>query len=160
MSPSEWGPPIWTFFHVLAEKIGEDQFSSISNALFMFTRRIMSMLPCPDCANHATQFLSKVNFANIKTRSDFANILCIFHNVVNRRKAKPLFDRSELSSIYANKNLIEAYNNFVGVFNSGRNFKLLADSMQRKLVVRDFRTWFTSQLGSTIFLNIRPPQPS
>jgi len=159
MSPSQWGPPIWIFLHTLAEKIDDAQFTIISPSLFGYLRRIMTLLPCPDCANHAIQFLNQVNFANIKTRTDFANILCIFHNVVNRRKRKPNFDRNTLTETYANQNLVTSYNNFISVFHTGRNFKLLADSMQRKLLVKDFRAWLGNQLGRTILLQQPPAVP-
>ena len=52
-----WGPPIWTLFHTLAAKIHEDKFNEIGGQLIMFIRKISRYLPCPDCSQHATNFL-------------------------------------------------------------------------------------------------------
>ena len=146
MSPNRWGPPIWTFFHTLAEKVNEDQFPLVFPPLFDFIKRICRVLPCPDCSQHATTFLSKVNPAGVRTKNDFRNIMCIFHNVVNRRKNKPTFDPNNLASTYGNIGPIIAYNGFVAAFQTKGNMKLLADTFQRKLVLADFRKWFLTNI--------------
>lgn len=146
MSPNRWGPPIWTFFHVLAEKINEDQFHSVFPILFGFIRRICRILPCPECSEHATIFLSKVNPAGVRNKNDFRNIMCIFHNIVNRRKQKPAFDNAKLTERYGGIGPIIAYNGFVGAFQTKGNMKLLADTFQRKLVLADFRKWFLTNI--------------
>jgi hypothetical protein len=77
MSPNKWGPPIWAFFHTLAEKIPSDKFTQLFPSLFTFIVRICRVLPCPDCSNHASIFLSKVNPAGVRDKNDFKNILFI-----------------------------------------------------------------------------------
>jgi len=146
MSPNKWGPPIWTFFHTLAEKINPDKFQQIFPQLFNFIFRICRVLPCPDCSLHAVQFLSKVNPAGIKNKDDFRNIMCFFHNIVNRRKQKALFNTINLTSVYGNNNIVVAYNNFVSVFHTKGNMKLLAETFQRKLVLTDFKKWFLNNV--------------
>jgi hypothetical protein len=150
MSPNIWGPPIWMLFHSLAEKIKEEKFSEVGPQLFSMIKRVCSSLPCPECSQHATQFLSRVNFSLINTKIDFKNLLYIFHNVVNKRKYKPLFNVLHLSK-YSTTNLIVAFNNFVNVYHTRGNMKLLAESFQRKLVVKDFRSWFMNN-----FQNFNP----
>ena len=146
MSPNQWGPPIWTFFHTLAEKINDQHFHSIFPVLFSFIRRICRVLPCPECSEHATHFLMRVNPDGVRNKTDFQNIMCIFHNVVNKRKNKPPFDSKLLNSTYGNNNPIIAFNNFVAVFHTRGNMKLLAETFQRKLVLADFRRWFLSNI--------------
>jgi hypothetical protein len=146
MSPNRWGPPIWTFFHVLAEKINEEQFHLIFPILFGFIRRICRILPCPECSEHATIFLSKVNPSGVRNKDDFRNIMCIFHNVVNRRKQKPAFDAAKLKERYGGIGPIIAYNGFAGAFNTKGNMKLLADTFQRNLVLADFKKWFLTNI--------------
>lgn len=155
MSPNRWGPPIWTFFHVLAEKINEEQFLSVFPTLFGFIRRICRVLPCPECSEHATTFLSKVNPAGVRNKDDFRNIMGIFHNIVNRRKQKPAFDIAKLTEKYGGIGPIIAYNGFVGAFQTKGNMKLLADTFQRNLVLADFRKWF---LTNVVFFLPRPSQ--
>jgi hypothetical protein len=146
MSPNKWGPPIWTFFHVLAEKINDEKFHLIFPPLFGFIRRICSVLPCPECSQHATIFLSKVNPDGVRNKDDFRNIMCIFHNIVNRRKQKPAFDRRILTERYGEIGPIIAYNSFVSAFQTKGNMKLLADTFQRTLVLADFKKWFLSNI--------------
>jgi hypothetical protein len=55
-----WGPHTWTFFHVLGETINESTYDKIFPSLFIYIKRICSLLPCPDCARHATLFLKKL----------------------------------------------------------------------------------------------------
>jgi len=142
MSPNQWGPPIWTFFHTLAEKINEDKFQELFPLLFNFIRRICGVLPCPECSQHAITFLSKINSSGIKNKDDFRNIIFIFHNSVNQRKNKPAFKIENVSSLYSNINIINAYNNFISVFHTKGNMKLLAETFQRKIVLQEFRRWF------------------
>lgn len=146
MSPNRWGPPIWSFFHTLAEKITPDRFQQVFPPLFNFIFRICRVLPCPECSEHAVQFLSKINPAGVRNKEDFRNIMFIFHNVVNRRKNKPPFNPANLTNVYGNKNIAVEYNNFVSVFHTKGNMKLLAETFQRKLVLTDFRRWFVNNI--------------
>ena len=60
----------------------------------------------------------------------------IFHNAVNRRKNKSTFKIDDVASTYANNNPVVAFNNFVRVYHTRGNMKLLADSFQRKIIVK------------------------
>jgi len=156
MSPNKWGPPIWTLFHTLAEKITETGYKRIGLQLFSQIYRICNSLPCPDCANHARLFLAKVNQNMLKTKTDLKNILYVFHNIVNRRKNKHIFHTDTLK-MYENKNLNQVYNNFVRVFNTRGNMKLLTESFQRDQVLRAFKKWFIENYYH--FIEIRPSRP-
>jgi hypothetical protein len=145
MSPNVWGPPVWNFFHVLTYKIKEENFSNIFPTLFEYIRLICKNLPCPDCSMHATQFLNRVNPSGIKTKQDFINLFFFFHNAVNKRKQKPLFNYENLSQ-YENQNVISAFNGFIRVFNTKGNMRLLAESFQRQLTLNKFRKWFLNNI--------------
>ena len=154
---SNVGPPIWTFFHTLAEKINPDRFHQVFPQLFNYIFRICRVLPCPDCSQHAVQFLQKVNPAGVRNKNDFRNIMFIFHNAVNRRKNKSTFKIDDVASTYANNNPVVAFNNFVRVFHTKGNMKLLAETFQRKLVLSDFRKWFMQNAG---FFFAKPVSPA
>lgn len=143
MSPNKWGPPTWTLLHTLAEKITETGYQSIGMQLFSQIYRICSSLPCPDCADHATRFLAKVNTSVLKTKTDLKNILYVFHNVVNVRKRKSVYHTDNLE-VYKRKNLNNVYNNFVQVYNTRGNMKLLTESFQRQRVLSEFKRWLFS----------------
>jgi hypothetical protein len=141
-----WGPPIWTLFHVMAEKIHEDKFVVLKNALFHHFKSICHNLPCPTCAAHAKAFLARINFAKINDKATFQNFLHTFHNTVNARKKLPAFDKERLSE-YRNISMVSAFNNFLVVYNTKGNMRLLADSFQRSMIVKNFKSWFSANLS-------------
>jgi hypothetical protein len=142
MSMNKWGPPVWMFLHTLAEKIKEDEFSKIAPSLFTLIRTVCNNLPCPECSMHAKLFLSKIDFAKIKTKDDLKRILYIFHNAVNKRKNKPAFNINYIAR-YSTSNLAIAYNNFVAAYKTNGNMKLLADNFQRKIVIKNINSWLS-----------------
>jgi hypothetical protein len=141
MTSNKWGPPTWALFHTLSEKIHEDVFSVLLPQLIFFLKKICSSLPCPECSQHAMQFWKKINISGIKTKNDLKNMICLFHNLVNKRKNKPLFNHNKLSENYKNKNIGTVYNNFVAVYQTHGNMQLLADSFQRRLILIEFKKW-------------------
>lgn len=144
-SPEVWGPPTWTLFHVLTQKINEEHFKTIMPQLFNHIKRICSFLPCPECSQHAKLFLDKININDIKTKSDLINIFYIFHNVVNQRKRKGLFLYSNLNK-YKMINVADAFNSFVTVYNTNGNMKLLTESFHRKLIINQFKMWLKNNI--------------
>lgn len=141
MSPPEiWGPPVWTFFHTLAENINEDGFLNIKISLFSFIKRICTYLPCPDCSQHAIHFLAKVNINKIITKNDFKSMLYVFHNTVNKRKKKQMFNYNNLEK-YKRYNVGSTFNHFVSVYHTKGNMNLIAESFQRNLLVKDLKNW-------------------
>ena len=153
MSPPEvWGPAVWTLFHTLAEKVNEQAYPFVKAQLFAQIRRICGFLPCPECSSDATIFLAKVNINDLKTKFDFRNTFYLFHNMVNAKKRKPLFNYSHIAS-YNNYGIIPVINNFISKYNTKGNMKLLAESFQRKFVVSEFTSWFKRNI-----LAFTPPQ--
>jgi len=147
MSTKIWGPPTWIFFHTLIEKIKDDNFSNVKNDIINFIRSITSNLPCPDCSRHGSIFFSKVNFNHIQTKEDLKQLLYVFHNIVNKRNKKQLFNIQNISS-YRNFNLINSYNNFIQVYKTSGNMKLLADNLQRQLIIKQFKKWLVSNINN------------
>ncbi len=143
--PSVWGPPIWLLFHTLAEKINEEHFNKLIPTLFTFIRRICMYLPCPECSQHATRFLSNVKPNQIANKNDFKSMLYFFHNTVNKRKNKKPFDYADMEK-YKYSNLIYAFNSFVCVYNTKGNMKLLAESFQRQLIIKDLKKWIVDNI--------------
>ena len=142
---SIWGPPIWKLFHVLIEKLKDEQFPILHMELFQMIKRICSYLPCPDCSQHATLFLSKVKPNQISNKNDFKNMLFVFHNQVNIRNRKPLFPYSEMEK-YKHFNIVHVYNKFISVYNTKGNMKMLTESFQRQFIIQDFKKWILKNI--------------
>jgi len=149
-TPLVWGPPIWRFFHILIECIKEECFPHIGNQTFNIIKQICKTLPCPECSQHATQFLSKVNFKHITSKNDFKSLLYVFHNMVNKNKSKPLFNVVHLNN-YKNQNLIHAFNNFVNAYQTRGNQKLIADSFARGITIKTIKNFILQHKHFFIF---------
>ena len=107
MSPPEiWGPSVWRLFHTLSEKINENAYIALSPQLFNFFVRICKFLPCPYCSTDASNFLAKIKLSSIKNKSEFKNTFYLFHNYVNAKKRRRLFN-------YANMHMYSKYKLFI-----------------------------------------------
>jgi len=145
MTPEGWGPPIWTLFHTLSQRLKDDKYNEIGPQLFFYIKRICRYLPCPDCSNHASIFLNKVDASKLKTKQDLINTMFILHNIVNIRKRKKLQETSILDK-YKSINVIHAYNGFANVYRTKGNMRLLTDTFQRQLIINDFKKWLVANL--------------
>ncbi len=147
-APEIWGPAVWKLFHTLIEQLNEEAFVIIGPQLYSQFVRICKFLPCPDCAADATNFLAKINFqTNIKSKLEFRNTFYLFHNWVNAKKRKQLFNYGNIL-IYSKYNIIGVVNNFLSVYHTKGNMKMLAESFQRNIVVSSFKGWFTSVISA------------
>jgi hypothetical protein len=154
-SPKVWGPAVWTLFHTLAEKIREDMYPYLSRQLFNIIVRICNYLPCPDCSADASVFLAKIKISDLKTKEQFKNTFYLFHNYVNAKKRKPLFNYANMH-IYGKYRLSNVVNNFIINYQTNGNMKLLTESFQRQFVLRDFKN-FISQYSRAFIPVIRLP---
>ena len=67
-------------------------------------------------------------------------MLYLFHNYVNKKKRKSLFNYDYLNK-YSNLNLGVVVKNFIEKYNTKGNMNLLTETFQRTLVIRDFIKW-------------------
>ena len=142
MSPPEvWGPAVWTLFHCLAEKLHPNAFHDVLPSLFNIVVQICKALPCPDCSRDASAFLAKIQPSQFKNKTEFKNMLYLFHNYVNTKKRKPLYNYVHLDK-YEKMNLPIVINDFMAKYNTRGNMKLLMEAFQRGLVVKNFVAWF------------------
>lgn len=147
MTPDVWGPPIWTLFHCLAEKIKEEKFAELGPQIYSFIVQICKMLPCPDCSAHASHFLSKIKPSSITSKDILRSVLFTFHSNVNARKKKSKFD-NELLTKYKSLNLVIAFKNFGIVYNQRGNMKQLNESFHRTQLVKQLTQWLITNKES------------
>ena len=145
MSPSQWGPPTWVFFHTLAAKIIPEQFPTIGPQVLRNIIAICGLLPCPECSIHAKQFWSKVNINKVNTKDDLINVLYVFHNSVNKRRKVPPFRYTDLQ-YYKTLNLIDTFNNFTRNFHTKGNMNLLTESFHRGRLLTSLKQWLMSNI--------------
>lgn len=146
---SEWGPIFWKFFHTIVESIIEEKYNKVYKELFQYLKSICNFLPCPQCSNHAKEYLKRVNEIHINTKEGLRNMLFNFHNDVNKRNKKILF-KIENINVYKNYSLINCYNNFLKIFMKKGNLNQINQSFQRKIILQKFIGWLQENKGNFI----------
>lgn len=137
-----WGEPFWNLFHVLAEKVKESEFPKIRKELLNIIYTICTNLPCPDCTQHAVQYLNGINFNHIQTRDQLKDMLYHFHNAVNARKGYPLFPRDELDPRYTKAVFIPNVERFLYFFKlRHHSVRLMADDLHRQRLAKQIAEW-------------------
>ena len=64
---------------------------------------------------------------------------------MNRRKNKTLQPLTFLDT-YKDKNVVKTYEDFIKVYKTRGNMKLLTDSFQRQLIVHGFKKWLLQNI--------------
>jgi hypothetical protein len=143
----KWGEPVWLFLHTMAEKIREDSFSQIKDDFLKTIVTICANLPCPDCANHATQYMRSVNFNTIQTKKDLKDMLFRFHNTVNKKKGFPIFPYDQLDEKYSAAVTINIVRNFVSSFQQKNySIRMIANDFHRSRAVSMINDWLNKNL--------------
>jgi len=140
---NRWGPPTWLMLHTLAEKVKEDSFPTIRKELLNIIFMICTHLPCPTCAEHATEYLNSIKLDRITTKQQLKEMLFTFHNSVNTRKKYELFSTEDLDSKYSSAITSNIFQNFV--FYYGQKYitnRLSVDGFHRKMLIQRMTDWF------------------
>lgn len=131
-----WGNHTWNFLHILAAKINPDKFLSEKNDIIDVIKQVCRNLPCPDCSEHATGLLNRVDVNTINSKYDVELMLFYLHNNVNNRIKLPIQDISIIDK-YKNGNLIIALNNIYQIYTKNSNTpKLMIQSLNRKQCIK------------------------
>lgn len=142
-----WGPSIWYMFHTIAHKIKDSDFQGSIKDLLDIIKSICKNLPCPSCAQHASDYVQRINYSSIRNKDDFKMLLFTFHNDVNKRTSKPVFTLDELESKYSTANTLNIIKNFISVFEyKNKSFNMIANDMQRQRQADSLKVWFNSNI--------------
>ena len=146
MAPPEvWGPPIWLFFHTIISKIKDGLDVNVYKGLFRIIKTICKNLPCPTCSTDATQFLSKINEDVICSKQKLINNMYIFHNYVNKKNNKNLFNYNKIIN-YNQLDLAVIIRQFIRAYNTSGNMNLLNEAFHRQLAIKEFRRWMRANI--------------
>jgi hypothetical protein len=98
--PAEWGPTLWTYLHILAERLGTSGSSIVDTdqATYMeiLLQHLPRILPCNECQQHAMTYLSEHPPPTLKglyrdaLRATVRQWLFDFHQAVRLQKEQPL----------------------------------------------------------------------
>ena len=123
-----WGPNIWYLFHTIAHNFKESSFIIVKNNINYITKSICNTLPCDECSKHAMSLLLKINFDNINNKNDLIKFYYNFHNFVNKKLNKSIFDEKMLEEKYSKAKFNNIYNNFIKIYNSNSNVPKMMNS--------------------------------
>ena len=146
VSKSVWGPCVWYLFHTLAFKIVPENFAEIKTELIQYIQRICANLPCPECTQHAIEYMAKNSrvISQITTKEQFQYFLIDFHNTVNARKQKPKFTYEQADEKYKRaktSDVVQYFFQIYGERSNGGNLKMFTNGFQRQLLLSDFSGW-------------------
>lgn len=141
-----WGEPTWVLLHTLAEKVKDEYFSQIKTELLDLIFSICANLPCPDCANHASAYMTNINYRRISTKDELKNMLYQFHNMVNRKKDFPILSEDVLTK-YKNVSLLPVLYAFMIIFQDKHSsFRMIANDLHRGRITVVIKTWFNKNI--------------
>ena len=142
-----WGKPTWYFLHCLGEKLKESEFGRIRNELLKYVYSICTNLPCPYCSAHAKDYMNRLNFNLIQSKSQLVDLLYTFHNAVNKQKGYEMFSHNDLHETYSKMNFREVINLFMHHFSDRhRSQKLMVNDLQRKQIVTELKQFLIENL--------------
>lgn len=142
----KWGKPIWTFFHVMAQKMKPEYFNLVIQDFMKYILLVCGTLPCPICSAHASEYMRSINLNNIRSKDDVINLFYNFHNVVNQRKGYAVLQKDQIPK-YETANTIVAIRDFIRAFeDKSRSMKLMADDMARARISSQFKMWINGNI--------------
>ena len=132
MSKKDWGNATWYLFHTLAEKIDEKYYLENKKIYFEMINLICTHLPCPTCAEDSTIILKNANLNAINSKEALKQFFFEFHNKVNQKLNKEIFDVKILSKYkfartqniiinFFNKYFVHQYNEKLMIFNYSKS---------------------------------------
>lgn len=144
MTTTTWGPTVWTFIHVLIEKLNND---ALVKELFDILKSVVTNLPCPTCSLYAKNYLARISKDKINTKQDIKTIYFIFHNNVNLKLKKQRFDYENMKT-YENMHLGVIWINFTKMYLSKGNMNMIGDSFHRSLIIKKISAWLKNNKNS------------
>jgi len=143
----KWGEPTWFLFHTMAHKVKDEHFDDMKLSILTIITSICNNLPCPNCANHASEYMRRVNYNSIRTKQDLKNLFFQFHNEVNLKKGFPLFPIEQLDEKYSKavtKNIIQHFMIFFQ--DKHKSIHMIANDIHRARLSQNFKQWFNENI--------------
>lgn len=92
MSPSVWGPIVWSSMHIASLGYSNTPNDDEKRAAIEFYQALVYMIPCPICRQHYKRFLDTYPVKDaVGNRNDLIHWVFRIHNKVNVQLGKPEF---------------------------------------------------------------------
>jgi hypothetical protein len=94
-----WGPSAWTFLHAISFSYPDTPSAEHKAAVLNLFSSLKYLLPCGECCNHYCSTFSSEDLSKaLQSKNDFSRWLVDFHNSVNVRLNKPVFQYETAAS--------------------------------------------------------------
>ena len=97
-----WGPSAWKFLHALSFAYPEkDPSSEHKQAVLNLFASLKYLLPCGECcAHYCSTYDSDTLKKSLGSREDLSKWLVDFHNSVNSRLGKPIYNYNDAKNYF------------------------------------------------------------
>jgi hypothetical protein len=148
MKKKVWGNATWYLFHTLAYKI-KPEFKSEIPILFSHISQICNNLPCPECQQHATEFLAQINVGKVTSSKESLNqFLWTFHNTVNKRTGGAIISFETCQELYSRANTTAIIKHFIAIMDQNlNNEKGMLYTFHRKRYLKIFKDYITANIN-------------
>lgn len=113
---SEWGPPLWTVLHSIAERVGSSPFPQYAEderrALTKMIKFLEKVIPCPSCREHYEVYLREnpvdkplKELMHSELKTYIKTWFWELHNWVNESLQRPLYNYASLTAQYGRTNI-------------------------------------------------------
>lgn len=148
VSKAVWGPVIWKFIHHMVNGLKEER-TELIRPILNIIRNICRNLPCPECSDHATVLLNRLNLNYIKTKRDLVRCMYEFHNKINVRLKKHEITLEEHDNQYQNVNIQRAFIEWKHIMKMRMNGnRMLMHSMFKNNLISDVTTFFNTNASA------------
>ena len=91
--PAKWGPPAWSFLHMLTFSYPENPRPEVRKEFQSFFAALRTVLPCAKCRQHFTETFneSTTQLVDHLHRTSLTRWLIDVHNKVNAAQGKPRY---------------------------------------------------------------------
>lgn len=147
MKKKDWGNAVWLLFHTLAEKIKDENKTELPILVSHITQ-ICNNLPCPDCQQHASKTMERVNKSSIAASKEaLIDFLWQFHNDVNKRTKTAFYPKAELDK-YKSTNTYNVVKNFIKIMSAvANNEKTMLHGFHRGLYMKQFIDYMNQNIN-------------
>lgn len=142
VSKDVWGRTTWKLFHHMVNELKEERTDLIQPILTII-RNICRNLPCPECSEHATLLLNRLNLSSIKTKRDLVKCIHELHNKVNTRLQKRELTLEEHDLLYKYVNTQIAFIEWKRISQlRNRSNKMLLYTISKQFLINEVSRFF------------------
>ena len=108
--PAKWGPPAWSFLHMLTFSYPENPRPEVRKEFQSFFAALRTVLPCAKCRQHFTETFNEsttqLGSDPFASRTSLTRWLIDVHNKVNAAQGKPRILHDQARELYMSKDLL------------------------------------------------------